>query len=232
MKKEFKRTPKIAPSLLSANFGNLEAEIAQLDPSLADYLHIDVMDGRFVPNITIGPVVVKAIRDLTNIPLDVHLMIVEPEKYIADFIEAGASIVTVHAEACTHLQRTLAMIRQLGAKAGVSLNPATPLSALENVLEDTDLILLMTVNPGFGGQKFIPQMMAKIQDCRKMIEKLPIDLEVDGGVKLENIRELYDAGANVFVSGSGIFGRAPYNKTMKLMRDRLSIKSVKKSAGE
>lgn len=212
---------KLAPSILSADFANLESEISQLDPALADYLHIDVMDGRFVPNITIGPVVVSAIHKVTSIPLDVHLMIVEPEKYVKDFVEAGAAIVTVHVEASPHLQRTLSYIRSLGAKAGVSLNPATPLESIQHVLPDLDLILMMTVNPGFGGQKFIPQMIPKIQNCRKMIGNYPIELEVDGGIKLENIREVYDAGARVFVSGSGIFGKPPYNKIMNEMRQKL-----------
>jgi len=223
MKTEKKKSSaaKLAPSLLSADFSNLEADMAMLDPQLADYLHIDVMDGRFVPNITVGPFIVEAIKKTTSIPLDVHLMIVEPEKYLKDFVKAGASILTVHVEASTHLQRNLQVIRDLGAKAGVSLNPATPLSSIENVLPDLDLILLMTVNPGFGGQKFIPQMMDKIKACREMIGDWPIELEVDGGIKLENIEEVWKAGAQVFVSGSGIFGRPPYNKTMKEMKDRL-----------
>lgn len=212
---------KLAPSILSADFANLESEISQLDPSLADYLHVDVMDGRFVPNITIGPVVVEAVSKITSIPLDVHLMIVEPDRYLKDFAKAGAKILTVHAEACVHLQRTLQAIRQLGVKAGVSLNPATPLSALENVLPDVDLILLMTVNPGFGGQSFIPQMMDKIKACREMIGNRPIELEVDGGIKLDNIAEIAKAGAEVFVSGSGIFGKPPYNNTMKEMKSCL-----------
>jgi len=212
---------KLAPSILSADFANLESEISQLDPSLADYLHVDVMDGRFVPNITIGPVVVEAVSKITSIPLDVHLMIVEPDRYLKDFAKAGAKILTVHAEACVPLQRTLQAIRQLGVKAGVSLNPATPLSALENVLPDVDLILLMTVNPGFGGQSFIPQMMDKIKACREMIGNRPIELEVDGGIKLDNIGEIAKAGADVFVSGSGIFGRPPYNNTMKEMKSCL-----------
>lgn len=213
---------KLAPSILSADFGNLESELALLDPALADYLHLDIMDGQFVPNITFGPVVVRAISKLTAIPLDCHLMIVEPDRYIADFVKAGASIVTVHAEACVHLHRSLQLIRQSGARAGVSLNPATPLSQLENVLDDIDLILLMTVNPGFGGQKFISQMIQKITDCRKMIGNRAIELEVDGGVKIENIADLANAGADVFVSGSGIFERPPYNETMKKMRAVLS----------
>jgi ribulose-phosphate 3-epimerase len=217
----FERKPKIAPSILSANFANLESDIVQLDPQYTDYIHVDVMDGHFVPNITMGPVVVEAVHKITSIPLDVHLMIEKPENFVKEFINAGASIVTVHAEACPHLHRVLQQIKQLGAKAGVSLNPGTPLHAIENVLPDLDMVLLMTVNPGFGGQKFIPQMMDKIKNCREMIEDYPIDLEVDGGVKLENIDKLHKAGANVFVSGSGIFNYPPYNEMMKRMKDKL-----------
>jgi ribulose-phosphate 3-epimerase len=219
----FKRLPKIAPSLLSADFGNLESEIALLNPALIDYLHIDVMDGQFVPNITVGPDVVAAIHKLSNIPLDVHLMIVNPDFFVPAFVKAGATVVTIHAEASTHLQRSLQLIRQHGAKAGVSLNPATSLSVLDHVLPDIDMILLMTVNPGFGGQKFIPQMMDKIRECRKKIENFPIDLEVDGGVKLDNIAELQKAGANVFVSGSQIFEQPPYNTTIEKMRKLLGL---------
>lgn len=215
---------KIAPSILSADFANLESEIAQLDPGLTDYLHIDVMDGHFVPNITIGPPVVRAIKKVTNIPLDVHLMIEKPERYLKDFFDAGAGVITVHAEACTHLQRCLQSIRELGAKAGVSLNPATPLSAVENVLDDLDMILLMTVNPGFGGQKFIPQMMQKIKSCRNMIDDYSIDLQVDGGIKMHNIRDIFDAGANVFVAGSEIFGNPPYNETIRRMKSLICLK--------
>jgi ribulose-phosphate 3-epimerase len=217
----FERKLKIAPSILSANFANLEADVSQLDPEFTDYIHVDVMDGHFVPNITIGPVVVEAVHKVTSIPLDVHLMIEKPELFIKDFVNAGAHIVTVHAEACPHLQRVLQMIRQLGAKAGVSLNPGTGLQKLEHVLPDVDMVLLMTVNPGFGGQKFIPQMVDKIKKCREMIEDYPIDLEVDGGVKLENIDTLSKAGANVFVSGSGIFNFPPYNDMIKKMKDKL-----------
>ncbi|PIR23785.1 MAG: ribulose-phosphate 3-epimerase [Deltaproteobacteria bacterium CG11_big_fil_rev_8_21_14_0_20_45_16] len=212
---------KISPSLLSADFANLESEMAQLDPSLVDYLHLDVMDGHFVPNITIGPDVVKAIASRTNIPLDVHLMIENPERYIKQFADAGAHIITVHAEAATHLQRCLQQIREFGCKAGVSLNPATPLEALHYVLEDSDLILLMTVNPGFGGQKFIPQMLQKIKDCVALIENRNIELEVDGGVKVSNIKSLYEAGARVFVSGSEIFSNPPYNDVIRRMRSVL-----------
>lgn len=218
----FARKTRIAPSLLSADFGNLETEIAQLHPQLADYLHIDVMDGVFVPNLTIGPDVVKAISERTDIPLDVHLMIVEPEKFLKSFQQAGASILTVHAEATRHLQRTLQQIRELGMKAGVSLNPATPLQVLEHILPDVDQILLMTVNPGFGGQKFIPQMIEKIRSCRKMIDNYPIDLEVDGGINLDNLRQVFEAGANVFVSGSAIFKAPPYNETLQKMKSLLA----------
>lgn len=220
----FERKIKISPSILSADFANLESEIAQLDPGLVDYLHMDVMDGHFVPNITIGPPVIAAIQKVTNIPLDVHLMIEKPERYFENFRKAGAHIISVHAEACPHLQRSLQNIRELGAKAGVSLNPSTPLSVIENVLPDLDLILLMTVNPGFGGQKFIPQMMQKIKACREMIESYPIDLEVDGGIKLHNIREIYDAGANVFVAGSEIFGNPPYNEVIRRMKSLICLK--------
>lgn len=212
---------KIAPSLLSADFGNLEAEIAQLDPQIVDYLHIDVMDGCFVPNLTIGSLVVDAISQRTKIPLDVHLMIEKPERLVPEFAKAGANILTVHAEACPHLHRNIQQIKSLGIKAGVSLNPATPLSALENILDDVDLILLMTVNPGFGGQKFIPQMKQKIKACSKLIEGRQIELEIDGGVKLDNIRELYDLGARVFVSGSGIFSHSPYNEIIQKMRTEI-----------
>ena len=196
-------------------------EVAKFDPALTDYLHLDIMDGRFVPNITFGPMMVETISKLTNIPLDTHLMIVEPQNYIEAFAKAGSNIITVHAEACTHLQRVLQSIRNLGLKAGVSLNPATPISAIEHVLPDLDLVLLMTVNPGFGGQKFIPQMLDKIKDCRKLIEDYPIELEVDGGIKLDNIQDVYEAGAHVFVSGSGIFKKPPYNETIQAMKDKL-----------
>lgn len=206
---------KIAPSILSADFGNLEAEIAQVDPALVHYLHLDVMDGRFVPNITIGPVVVKAISERTNIPLDVHLMIEEPHHHVEAFAKAGAHIITIHAEATPHLQGVLRRIRDLGCRAGVSLNPATPLNVIENVLPDLDLVLLMTVNPGFGGQKFIPQMIGKIQEAAEILSGYPIELEVDGGVKISNAPDIVKAGAQILVSGSEIFGAPSYNHQIR-----------------
>jgi ribulose-phosphate 3-epimerase len=196
---------KIAPSILSADFAALGEDIARVERAGADLLHVDVMDGRFVPNLTIGPVVVAAIRKRTSLPLDVHLMIVEPERYLADFARAGADVLTVHAEACPHLARTLAQIRELGARAGVALNPATPPEVLEYVLDDLDLVLVMSVNPGFGGQKFIPSAYAKIRRLRAMLGTRPIEISVDGGVKLEHARPLADHGVSVLVAGSAIF---------------------------
>jgi len=197
---------KVAPSILSADFAALADDIARVEAGAPDQLHVDVMDGRYVPNLTIGPIVVEAIRKRTRLPLDTHLMIVEPEKYVADFVSAGADMVTVHAEACTHLQRTLAQIRELGARAGVALNPATNPSVLEYVLDDLDLVLVMSVNPGFGGQKFIPSAYAKIRAIRGMIGARPIDVSVDGGVKLDLVKPLAEAGASILVAGSAIFG--------------------------
>ena len=196
---------KIAPSILSADFAALGEEIARVEAAGADQLHVDVMDGRFVPNITIGPVVVAAIKKRTRLPLDVHLMIVEPERYLAEFARAGADALTVHAEACPHLHRTLAQIRELGARAGVALNPGTPPGVLDYVLDELDLVLVMSVNPGFGGQKFIPSAYAKIRQLRTMLGTRPVDVSVDGGVKLEHARPLAEHGATVLVAGSLIF---------------------------
>jgi ribulose-phosphate 3-epimerase len=198
---------KIAPSILSADFAALADDIARVEVTGgADMLHVDVMDGRFVPNLTIGPVVVSAIRKRTRLPLDVHLMIVEPERYVPEFITAGADIVTVHAEACPHLQRNLAQIRELGARAGVALNPSTPPEALEYVLDDLDLVLIMSVNPGFGGQAFIPSALPKIRRLRAMLGARPVQISVDGGVKAEHVKTLAEHGADVLVAGSAIFG--------------------------
>ncbi len=211
---------KIAPSILSADFARLGEEIKRIAAAGADYVHIDVMDGHFVPNITIGPLVVKAIRPITDLPLDVHLMIEKPADYIPAFAEAGADIIVVHAEADRHLHRTVQMIKGLGKKAGVSLNPATDLSALEMILPDLDLVLLMTVNPGFGGQTFISNCLPKIAALRRKIDDLglPVELEVDGGVKIENINEVAAAGADVFVAGSAVFGSADYQATISRLR--------------
>jgi len=210
----------ISPSILSADFSRLGLEIKQLENAGADYIHIDVMDGHFVPNITIGSLVVDAVKKVTNLPLDVHLMIENPDLYIDAFAEAGSSVLTVHAEACNHLHRTLQAIRDKGIKSAVSLNPATPLNVLDHVLEDVDMILIMTVNPGFGGQKFIKQMLTKIKDLKNKIEKTGFEIliEVDGGIVLENIKEASDAGADIFVSGSGILNTSDYEKTISEMK--------------
>jgi ribulose-phosphate 3-epimerase len=197
---------KIAPSILAADFAVLAQEIARVEAGGADQLHVDVMDGRFVPNLTVGPLVVEAIRKRTRLPLDVHLMIVEPERYVGDFVRAGADMVTVHAEACPHLQRTLAQVRELGARSGAALNPATPIDVLQYVLEDLDLVLVMSVNPGFGGQKFLPAVYPKIRHVRTMLGPRAIDVSVDGGVKAEHARSLAEHGATVLVAGSAIFG--------------------------
>lgn len=212
---------KIAPSILSADFARLGEEIKAIDAAGADYVHVDVMDGAFVPNITIGPLIVDAIRPVTELPLDVHLMIENPDRYIPDFAKAGADIIVVHAEAATHLHRTIQLIKSLGKKAGVSLNPATPLSALEIVLPDIDLALLMTVNPGFGGQSFIENCLPKISQLRQMIDALgkPIELEVDGGVKIDNIARVAAAGADVFVAGSAVFGTDDYAATIARLKE-------------
>ncbi len=214
----------IAPSLLSADFGRLADEIAAVQDAGADLLHVDVMDGRFVPNITIGPPVVAAVRKAARLPLDVHLMIVEPEKFLDAFAGAGADVITVHAEATPHLQRAVARIRELGKKAGVALNPSTSLSAVEWVLADVDMVLLMTVNPGFGGQAYLPAMTGKIELLRSQLgrARLPVDIEVDGGIKADTVAEAVRAGANVIVSGSGIFGTKNYARTVAEMRKNVA----------
>lgn len=207
---------KIAPSILSADFAKLGEEVRAVAAAGADYIHVDVMDGHFVPNITIGPPVVAALRTVTDLPLDVHLMITDPDRYIPDFAAAGADIIVVHAEACRHLHRTVQLIRSLGKKAGVSLNPATPLQVLDYVIDELDLVLLMTVNPGFGGQSFIEACIPKIHALRGMLDRrgLETELEVDGGVKVENIARISHAGADVFVAGSAVFGSNDYVATI------------------
>jgi ribulose-phosphate 3-epimerase len=217
-----RRPVRIAPSILSADFGRLADEVRAVEAAGADLVHVDVMDGRFVPNLTIGPVVVEAVRKATKLPLDVHLMIVEPERYLDDFRKAGADILTVHAEACPHLHRTLQHIRGTGAKASVALNPATPLEAVEWVLEDLSMVLLMSVNPGFGGQSFIPQISRKIAELRQaaLARKLDFDIEVDGGIKPDNAAEVAAAGANILVAGSAIFGEKDYRRVIGDLRAR------------
>jgi ribulose-phosphate 3-epimerase len=210
---------KIAPSILSADFAALADDIARVEAGGADVLHVDVMDGRFVPNLTIGPVVVEAIRKRTRLPLDVHLMIVEPERYLADFVSAGADMLTVHVEASPHLQRTLAQVRELGARAGAALNPATPPETLRHVADDLDLVLVMSVNPGFGGQRFIPAAFPKIRQLRSMLGGRPVELSVDGGVKVEHARPLADHGASMLVAGSAIFGAPDPAAVIKAMRE-------------
>jgi ribulose-phosphate 3-epimerase len=197
---------RIAPSILSADFSRLGAEVAAIDAAGADYIHIDVMDGHFVPNISFGAAVMGSIRSITTKPFDVHLMIAPVDPYLAAFASAGADIITVHAEAGPHLHRTLQAIRGLGVKAGVAINPATPVAALEPVIDDVDLILVMSVNPGFGGQSFIPSTLPRLRQARALIGQRPIDLEVDGGITAENARAVGEAGANVFVAGSSIYG--------------------------
>ena len=214
---------KLAPSILSADFARLGDEIKSVEEAGADYIHIDVMDGHFVPNITVGPLVVETVKKVSRLPLDVHLMISNPEQYLKDFIEAGSNLLSVHVETCHHLQRTLTHIRELGAKPAVVLNPATPLSTLEYILEEVDMVLLMTVNPGFGGQKFIPGMIPKIKKVSKLIDEknLAVELEVDGGINLENISQVAQAGADVVVSGSAVFQSADCKKTVRLMKEKL-----------
>ena len=210
----------IAPSILSADFARLGEEVTALERGGADWAHVDVMDGRFVPNMTIGPLVVKALKRVTKLPLDVHLMIVEPERYVEDFAAAGADIITVHAEACDHLHRVLQQIRATGKKAGVSLNPHTSEDVLRYVLELTDLVLVMSVNPGFGGQEFIPAVLPKIARLRKMIDATgkPVHLEVDGGVKPGTARQVIEAGADVLVAGSAVFGAKDYGEAIRALR--------------
>lgn len=211
----------IAPSILSADFSCLGEEIKSVQDAGADWLHIDVMDGNFVPNITIGPLVVSSLTRYASVPLDVHLMIANPDRYVKDFQKAGANILSVHPEACVHLHRTLVEIRELGMKAGVALNPSTCVCSIENVLAELDVIMVMTVNPGFGGQSFIPTMIPKIKRIRKLIDEsgYNILLEVDGGVVPENSTELIGAGVNVLVAGSAVFGRPPYVSSIRNIRN-------------
>lgn len=199
---------KLAPSILAADFAALGEQITKVERAGAEYLHIDVMDGAFVPSISFGTPIIKSIRPISNMTFDVHLMIEEPIQYVEEFVKAGADIITVHVEACKHLNRTLSRIKELGVKAGVSLNPATPLSVLEYSLHDIDMVLLMSVNPGFGGQSFIPSTLDKIKDLKEMAKKhnAEFDIEVDGGINMKNVEMVIEAGANVLVAGTAVFG--------------------------
>jgi ribulose-phosphate 3-epimerase len=217
-----KKTTVISPSILSADFSRLGDEVKAADEAGADWIHVDVMDGRFVPNITIGPLIVQAIRPVTQKPLDVHLMIVEPEKYVEDFAKAGADIISVHAEhnASPHLHRTLGQIKELGKQAGVVLNPATPLELIEHVLDLCDLVLIMSVNPGFGGQSFIPAVLPKIRNLRQICDERGLDpwIEVDGGLKVNNTWQVLEAGANAIVAGSAVFKAPDYAAAIEGIR--------------
>jgi ribulose-phosphate 3-epimerase len=214
----------LAPSILSADLGRLADEVGEVEKLGAEFIHVDVMDGRFVPNMTLGPPVVKAVRAATKAVVDCHLMIVEPERYVADFANAGADIITIHVEAARHLQRTLHQIRSLGKRAGVVMNPHTPEDTLRYVMDDVDLILVMSVNPGFGGQSFLPQVLPKVRALRKMIDATgrDIDLEIDGGIGPDTARAVVEAGANVLVAGSAIFGQKDRAAAMRELRLRAS----------
>jgi len=211
----------VAPSILSADFSRLGEEIRAVERAGADVIHVDVMDGQFVPNITIGPPVVASVRKITDLPLDVHLMIKNADQYLEDFAKAGADWITVHVEACPHLNRTITRIKELGKKAGAVLNPATPLASLDEILQDVDLVMLMSVNPGYGGQSFIVSSLDKIRRLRKMIEArgLEVGIEVDGGVSPTTIDDVAGAGANIFVAGSAVFGQPDYAGIIKELKD-------------
>jgi ribulose-phosphate 3-epimerase len=210
----------IAPSILSADFSRLGEEIAAIEKGGADWVHVDIMDGHFVPNITIGPPVVASIRKITKLPLDVHLMIQDPDKYIEKFAKAGADIITIHVETSPHLHRSVQFIKDQGCKAGVSLNPATSLATLDHILSEVDMVLIMTVNPGFGGQEFIPSVLPKIKSLRKKINEkgIGVDIEVDGGVNLNTISKVAQAGGNIFVAGNAVFTTPDYGKTISELR--------------
>ena len=211
---------KIAPSILSADFSRLNEEVRAIEKAGADLIHVDVMDGHFVPNITIGPLVVQGLKKLTSMPLDVHLMIENPERYVEPFAQAGSDWITIHAEVCPHLKRMIKKIRQLNVRPGIVLKPATPIKILYPVLDDIDLVLIMSVNPGFGGQPFIPSTLKKVERLRKIIDQnqYPLEIEVDGGIKIENIREVSIAGGDIFVVGTGLFKTKDYEETIRKLR--------------
>ena len=216
----------LSASILSADFGRLAEEVKAVERAGSDWIHVDVMDGHFVPNITIGPDVVRAIRRATALPLDVHLMIEKPERYIDAFVDAGADWLGVHVEATTHLHRVVQHIKELGARATVSLNPATPLTTIEPILSEVDMVLLMTVNPGFGGQKFIRSTLSKIRQCRELIERHQLSalLQVDGGVGKGTIDDLVDAGVDIFVAGSAVFSGTDYAHNIRALKDRMKLR--------
>lgn len=219
---------KIAPSLLSADFSRLKEEVQEIEQAGADWLHLDVMDGHFVPNLTFGPLLVEAIRPHTELPFDVHLMIERPDTYINAFVKSGADYITVHQETCLHLHRTIYHIKEQGVKAGVAINPATPLSVIEPILPDVDLILLMTVNPGFGGQSFISNVLSKIADLRTIIDQrgYQTEIEVDGGIALGTAKQVVESGATVLVAGSAVFGQTDRKKAIDLIRDDYRLKQI------
>ena len=214
---------KIAPSILSADFSRLAEEVKAVEAAGADVIHVDVMDGHFVPNITIGPLVVEGLRRLTTLPLDTHLMIEEPNKYLEDFSKAGSSWITIHAEVCPRLRRTIKKLRELRVRPGVVLNPRTSLKVLYPVLEEIDLVLLMSVNPGFGGQSFIPSVLKKIERLRNIAARngYRLEIEVDGGIKVDNVEEISRAGADIFVLGTGIFKTKNYQETIRQLRQKI-----------
>lgn len=216
---------KLAPSILSADFARLLEDVKKVEEAGCEYLHIDVMDGHFVPNITLGPGIVKSLRKNVNMVFDTHLMIENPDNYIKDFVDAGSDLIVVHQEACRHLHRTIQNIKSYNVKAGVALNPATPIETIKHVLEDVDMVLIMTVNPGFGGQSFIESTIEKIQELKKLIDEknLNVDIQVDGGIKPNNIDKVVKAGANIIVAGSAIFNSDDISQTVKLMRENAKL---------
>lgn len=216
---------KLAPSILSADFARLLEDVKKVEKAGCEYLHIDVMDGHFVPNITLGPAIVKSLRRDVNMVFDTHLMIENPDNYIKDFVDAGSDLIVVHAEACRHLHRTIQNIKSYNVKAGVALNPATSIESIKHIIEDVDMVLIMTVNPGFGGQSFIESMLEKIKELKQLIDdkNLNVDIQVDGGIKPDNIHKVVEAGANIIVAGSAIFNSENIEETVSLMRKNASL---------
>ncbi|MDD7755018.1 MAG: ribulose-phosphate 3-epimerase [Clostridiales bacterium] len=216
---------KLAPSILSADFARLLEDVKKVEKAGCEYLHIDVMDGHFVPNITLGPAIVKSLRKDVNMVFDTHLMIENPDNYIKDFVDAGSDLIVVHAEACRHLHRTIQNIKSYNVKAGVALNPATSIESIKHIIEDVDMVLIMTVNPGFGGQSFIESMLEKIKELKQLIDdkNLNVDIQVDGGIKPDNIHKVVEAGANIIVAGSAIFNSENIEETVSLMRKNASL---------